>query len=92
MKTRKKTKKKEKKKAMNNAERQKKYRDNASKNNLYKINTVISGDIYFCLDRIARRYGITKRKVIENLLDKENNRIVKKLETDTPEWNEYFNI
>ncbi|OUL74756.1 hypothetical protein [Paraburkholderia hospita] len=42
------------------------------------------------LARLACRYGVTKRELIEGLIKIEDDRVIATLELDTPEWAEYF--
>lgn len=42
------------------------------------------------LARLACRYGVTKRELIEGLIKIEDDRVIATLELDTPEWDEYF--
>ena len=50
----------------------------------------ISTGAFLGLARLARRYGVTKRELIEGLIKIEDDRVVATLELDTPEWDEYF--
>jgi hypothetical protein len=79
--------------ALTGAERQRKYRENrkqAGENGYRQINTWISTEAYEALRRMARRDGVTQRELIERLLIKEQNRIMRRL-SDT-ELNEYLLI
>lgn len=42
------------------------------------------------LDRLARSYGVTKRELIEQLLVVEEDTLLKKINSDSPEWAKYF--
>jgi hypothetical protein len=42
------------------------------------------------LDRLARRYGVTKQEMMERLINAEDERIVAELKLDSPEWDAYF--
>ncbi|MEB0023815.1 hypothetical protein [Actimicrobium sp. CCI2.3] len=42
------------------------------------------------LDRLARRYGVTKQEMMERLINAEDERIVAELKPDSPEWDAYF--
>lgn len=78
---------------MSNKDRQRQYR--LSRKSVgdfgeYRINTYVTGDTHFNLKRIARRYNISQRQVIELLIGNAHKAIVDKMEIDSPEWNEYF--
>lgn len=64
----------DKKKALTNAQRQARYR----KNNWRRLNTVISPDASLYLERLASHYAVTKRKMLENLLEAEKKRVIEK--------------
>lgn len=42
------------------------------------------------LERLARRYGVTKREMIERLAAAVDDQVQRTLELDTPEWDAYF--
>ena len=42
------------------------------------------------LDRLANRYGVTKREILERLILSEDDKIVSSLDPDSPEWGVYF--
>ncbi len=94
MKTKKKAKKKvkkktKKKKALTNAQRQTNYRKRTYQAGLYKINSVIDSTAHFALARLAKRYAVTQRKIIEDLIAKADERIRKRLALDSPAWDDY---
>jgi hypothetical protein len=77
--------------ALTGAERQRKYRESrklAGENGFRQINTWISTEAYEALRRMARRDGVTQREMLERLLIKEQNRIMRRL-SDT-ELDEYL--
>jgi hypothetical protein len=78
--------------ALTGAERQKRYRENRklTDNGYRQINTWISTEAYEALRRISKRYGVTQRELIERLLLKEQDRILRGL-SDT-ELDEYLLI
>jgi hypothetical protein len=43
------------------------------------------------ITRLARRYAVTKRQIIERLVLAEDNRILSSIDSDTPEWDAYLN-
>jgi hypothetical protein len=67
--------------ALTAAERQKRYRENRklTDNGFRQINMWISTEAYEALRRMARRDGVTQRELIERLLVKEQNRIMRRL-------------
>lgn len=79
--------------AKTSAERQAAYR--ARRNDGegdHRINTWVSTKADLALERLANRYGVTKRKMIEQLATSADNEIIKTLEIDTPEWDIYFKV
>ncbi len=77
--------------AKTNAQRQAEYRKRAYvSNGEYRVNTWISAEASQALDRLSCRYSVTKREMLEKLLEEADNKVVKKLELDSDEWNEYF--
>ena len=42
------------------------------------------------LDRLARRYCVTKQEMIERLVIAEDDRVLSDIELDSPEWDAYF--
>lgn len=42
------------------------------------------------LDRLADSYGVTKRDLIERLIISEEDKLLKCIKTDSPEWEKYF--
>jgi hypothetical protein len=78
-----------------NAERQRDYRKNRpfagpNRDGDMRINTWVSSATVFALDRLARRYGVTKRKMLEMLIEQADEKIRRTLDLDSPEWREYF--
>jgi hypothetical protein len=67
--------------ALTGAERQRKYRENRklADNGYRQINTWISTEAYEALRRMARRDGVTQREMLERLLIKEQNRIMREM-------------
>lgn len=58
---------KTKKKALSNTERQKKYR----LNNSHRVNIIVSSDTKSYLSLLAAHYCVTKRRVLERILERE---------------------
>jgi putative heme iron utilization protein len=57
-----------------------------------RINTWISTKADLALERLAHRYGVTKREMIERLVNSADNEILQTLQFDTPEWDVYLNV
>jgi hypothetical protein len=79
------------------AERQATYRANRATagkdgNGDRRLNMWVDTGAALALNRLAHRYGVTKREIIETLLKKEDDRILAELAMDTPEWNIYFRL
>jgi hypothetical protein len=77
------------------AERQKEYRAQrqfAGKdgNGERRISAYVSTRAALALDRLANSYGVTKREMIEQILIAEEDRVLKKMNSDSPEWATYF--
>jgi hypothetical protein len=51
----------------------------------------ISTEAELALARLARRYAITKRQMLERLITRADDALVRRLDPDTDEWNLYFN-
>jgi hypothetical protein len=56
----------------------------------YRLNTWISSSAHFALQRLARRYGVTQRGMIERLVLAADQELLNALEHDTSEWEHYF--
>ena len=80
------------------AERQAKYRATrcfAGKdgNGERRLNIWISTEASCALDRLARRYCVTKREMIEKLIIDLDTSVLKTFQNaDSKEWDQYFNI
>ena len=77
------------------AERQAAYRKGraeAGENGERRLNTWVSTGSSLALDRLAKRYGVTKREMIERLLLEADQKIVGSLDPDSREWEEYFSV
>jgi len=44
------------------------------------------------LARVAQHHGISQRAMVERLITAADERIVRRLEPDTPEWASYFRV
>mgnify|MGYP001007208342 FL=1 len=56
-----------------------------------RLNLWISTRTALAIDRLARRYCVTKRELIERLLLAEDDRLIATLDMDSPDWDQYFN-
>ena len=55
-----------------------------------RLNTWLDTGAYLALNRLAARYCVTKREMIERLLNEEDQRILATIEMPSPEWDRYF--
>jgi len=77
--------------ALTPAERQKRYRENrklAGENGYRQINVWLSTEAAMALKRMAKRYSVTKREMLERVLVDAQDRIMRKM-SDT-ELDEYL--
>jgi xanthine/CO dehydrogenase XdhC/CoxF family maturation factor len=77
------------------AQRQAAYRANrhsagTSGNGERRLNTWLSTEASLALARLAKRYGVTQRQILERFITAEDDRILATLEPGTPEWDVYF--
>lgn len=81
--------------AKTTAERQAAYRARqgsagADGNGQRRVSMWISTAAALALARLACRYGVTQRELVENMLLAEDERILATMAIDTPEWDRYF--
>ena len=57
-----------------------------------RLNTWISCRAHFALDRLASHHNISKRELLERLIVSTDEAILKTLEIDTTEWNDYLKV
>ena len=79
--------------AMTAAERQAAYRRSrptASENGERRIASWVTTGTALALARLARRNGETQRQVLERMILAADDRIVRKLDPSSPEWEAYF--
>ena len=62
----------------------------AGDNGERRLNLWISTGASLALDRLARRYCVTKQEMIEKLLQIEDDRVTASIEADSKEWDEYY--
>lgn len=55
-----------------------------------RINTWVSSAAALALARLARRYGVTQREMLERLIKAADDEVLQGLELDSPEWDAYF--
>lgn len=77
------------------AERQAKYRARRPHagndgNGERRLNLWLSTAADLAIERLARRYCVTKREIIERLVIAQDERISSNIEFDSPEWCKYF--
>jgi hypothetical protein len=56
----------------------------------WRIHTWVSSTAHLALQRLACRYGVTMRDMLERLILNEDAAILARLAPDTPEWDRYF--
>lgn len=57
-----------------------------------RLNVWIDTGADLALERLARRYCVTKRQMIERLVAAEDDYIIKGIEPDSPDWAAYFGV
>lgn len=75
------------------AERQKEYRANrqlAGENGERRVSAYVSTRGALALRRLANRYGVTKRELLERLLVAEEEKVLKGFSLDSPEGRKYL--
>ena len=51
----------------------------------------VSTEVDLALVRLARRYALTKRQMLERLIVRADDAIVRRLDPDSEQWDLYFN-
>lgn len=77
------------------AERQAEYRKKratAGDNGERRINTWVTTGAALALGRLAKRYGVTQRQMLERLILSADQQIVSAIDPDSKEWSEYFAV
>lgn len=75
------------------AERQREYRSKrpeAGENGERRLNTWISTSAFLALERLAARYGVTKREMLERLAIAEDEKLISGMDYDSVELKEYL--
>ncbi|MEF8768873.1 hypothetical protein [Candidatus Accumulibacter contiguus] len=55
-----------------------------------RLNLWVSTHTDLAIERLARRYCVTKREIVERLVIAVDDRIIATLDIDAPEWDQYF--
>ncbi|ASD85732.1 hypothetical protein QRI27_003195 [Salmonella enterica] len=79
--------------ALSNKERQKQYRNsrfNRGELGDSRINTFVTFEATNNLKRLSEYYNLSKRQVLELLINTANQKLIDNLEIDSPEWYKYF--
>lgn len=77
------------------AERQavyRKTRSTAGENGERRINTWVTTATALALTRLAQRYGVTQRDMLEHLIIAADQEIVGQLDPTSPDWTAYFSV
>jgi hypothetical protein len=77
------------------AERQKAYRAQRQfagedGNGERRISAYVSTRAALALNRLANSYGITKREMLERLVVSAEDKLLKGMKSESPEWEKYF--
>ncbi len=78
--------------AMSTAERQAKYRaGRATAGQLgdKRLNTWVSADTSYALQRLAKHHGVSQREMLERLVRTADQDVLKSLSPFSPEWQAY---
>ncbi len=79
--------------AKTSAERQAAYRSRRNDGEgERRIDTRVSVSAHLALDRLAQRYRVTRRQMLERLITEADDAILKTLHIDTPEWDIYLTV
>ena len=57
-----------------------------------RLDVWVSAEVYLALGRLARRDGCTKRRMLEQLISQEDGAVLRTLDPDTPDWDQYFGV
>ena len=79
------------KKILTNAEIQANYRKKKKSEGTEKrINTWINQTAFFSLERLTKHYGITQKELIENLLNAEEEKVIKATNFNPKKFDQYL--
>jgi hypothetical protein len=56
-----------------------------------RLDMWVSTGVHLALARLARRHTITKRQMLEQLVVRADDAIVRRLDPDSEQWDSYFN-
>jgi hypothetical protein len=56
-----------------------------------RLDMWVSTEVDLALARLARRHAITKRQMLEQLIVRADDAIVRRLDPDSEQWDSYFN-
>ncbi|SCU98858.1 conserved hypothetical protein [Cupriavidus necator] len=57
-----------------------------------RLSVWVTTESDLALQRLARRYAVTKRAMLERLVATADAEILRTLDIDSPEWSEYFGV
>ncbi|MCY1449216.1 hypothetical protein D9M71_659420 [compost metagenome] len=57
-----------------------------------RLDIWVSTEADLALARLAQRYTVTKRQMLERLITRADDAIVRKLDPDSQQWDLYFNV
>ena len=57
-----------------------------------RLNAWINATTHYALRRLAHRYGVTQREMIERLVIAEENRIREGIDPNSSTWDAYYNV
>ena len=55
-----------------------------------RLDMWVSMEAYLALARLARRYSVTKRQMLERLIVRADDAIVRRLDPNSEQWGQYF--
>lgn len=55
-----------------------------------RLDMWVSSEADLALARLARRYAVTKREMLERLIARADDAIVRRLDPDSEQWDHYF--
>ncbi|WP_454740287.1 hypothetical protein [Cupriavidus necator] len=55
-----------------------------------RLDMWVSSEADLALARLARRYAVTKREILERLIARADDAIVRRLDPDSEQWDLYF--
>lgn len=55
-----------------------------------RLNTWVTSRTHYALNRLANRYGVTQREMLERLVCEADDAILKTIDLASPEWGDYM--